>query len=106
MKKIILLIVAIHLSLFTLNCKADEIAVGDAKQTTNIFYLDAKSDQAIIDRINEIKAMDKSKLSFTQRKELRKELRATKKQLEIRGGGVYFSVGAVIIIILLLILIL
>ena len=50
--------------------------------------------------------MDKSKLSFTQRKELRKELRATKKQLEIRGGDVYFSAGAVIIIILLLILIL
>jgi uncharacterized protein YnzC (UPF0291/DUF896 family) len=106
MKKIILVIVAIHLSLFTLNCKADETYVGYAKPITNITYLDAKSDQAIIDRINEIKAMDKSKLSFTERKELRKELRATKKYLEMRGGGVYLSVGAVIIIVLLLILIL
>jgi hypothetical protein len=106
MKDIIIDIATIYLSLFTLNCKARETYVGYSKPTTNISYLEAKSEQAIIDRINEIKAMDKSKLSFTERKELRKELRAAKKHLEIRGGGVYFSVGAIIVILLLLILIL
>jgi hypothetical protein len=50
--------------------------------------------------------MDKSQLSKTEKKELRKELRGLKKQANALGGGVYLSVGAIIIIILLLILIL
>lgn len=60
----------------------------------------------ITSRVEEIKAMDKSKLSREERKELRKELKEMKKQAKAMGGGVYLSVGAIIIIILLLILIL
>ncbi|WP_113663015.1 hypothetical protein [Pedobacter nanyangensis] len=60
----------------------------------------------IMSRVDEIKAMDKSKLSREERKELRKELREMKKKAKAMGGGVYLSVGAIIIIILLLILIL
>lgn len=60
----------------------------------------------IVDRVEEIKAMDKSDLSKTERKELRKELKELKQQARAMGGGVYLSVGAIIIIILLLILIL
>jgi hypothetical protein len=60
----------------------------------------------LLDRLNEIKAMDKSKLTSSEKKELRKEVRSTKKQLKELSGGVYLSVGAVIIIILLLILLL
>lgn len=60
----------------------------------------------IVSRVDEIKAMDKSKLSKEERKELRKELKELKKSARAVGGGVYLSVGAIIIIILLLILIL
>lgn len=60
----------------------------------------------IMSRVDEIKAMDKSKLSKEERKELRKELKEMKKSANAIGGGVYLSVGAIIIIILLLILIL
>ncbi|WP_293302951.1 hypothetical protein [Pedobacter sp. UBA4863] len=60
----------------------------------------------IISRVDEIKAMDKSNLSKEERKELRKELKEMKKKANALGGGVYLSVGAIIIIILLLILIL
>lgn len=60
----------------------------------------------IVSRVDEIKAMDKSKLSKEERKELRKELKEMKKKANAIGGGVYLSVGAIIIIILLLILIL
>ncbi|EDM37328.1 seryl-tRNA synthetase [Pedobacter sp. BAL39] len=60
----------------------------------------------ITDRVEEIRDMDKSDLSKSDRKELRKELRELKKQARAMGGGVYLSVGAIIIIILLLILIL
>ncbi|MEP7322154.1 MAG: hypothetical protein ABI761_09550 [Saprospiraceae bacterium] len=54
-------------------------------------------------RIAEIKAMDKSKLNASEKKQLRKELRSMKKALT---GGVYLSAGAIIIIVLLLILLL
>lgn len=56
-------------------------------------------------RVYEIKAMDKSTLTKSERKALRHELRDLKKQAAA-VQGIYLSVGAVIIIILLLILIL
>jgi guanyl-specific ribonuclease Sa len=57
-------------------------------------------------RIYEINAMDKSALSYSEKKALRKEVRAMKKEIREGNGGIYLSVGAIIIIILLLILIL
>jgi DNA gyrase/topoisomerase IV subunit A len=61
--------------------------------------------EEIKQRVYEIKAMDKSSLTKTERKELRHELKDLKKQAKA-VQGIYLSVGAVIIIILLLILIL
>jgi hypothetical protein len=60
------------------------------------------------ERVKEIKAMDKSKMTREERKALRVELRQMNKEAHAMGytGGVYISVGALIIIILLLILIL
>lgn len=60
----------------------------------------------LIDRLEEIKAMDKSEMSRSEKKELRKEVKAIKSELKSTGNGVYLSVGAIIIIILLLILLL
>ena len=62
--------------------------------------------EKITNRVEEIKAMDKSNMSRAEKKELRNELREMKKQARAAGGGVYLSVGAIIIIILVLILIL
>lgn len=62
--------------------------------------------QSMIHRIDEIKAMDKSSLTYVQKKELRKELRTIKKELRTTNHGLYLSLGAIIIIVLLLILIL
>lgn len=57
-------------------------------------------------RVNEIKAMDRSNMTKAERKAMKKELKELKKESKALGGGVYLSVGAIIIIILLLILIL
>jgi hypothetical protein len=63
--------------------------------------------EALIIRLNEIKAMDKSKLTSPQKKQLRTEVRSIRKNLNSLGGeGIYLSVGAIIIIVLLLILLL
>jgi hypothetical protein len=62
--------------------------------------------KVMLSRLDEIKAMDKSSLKSSEKKELRKEVRAIKSELRSTGNGVYFSVGAIIIIILLLILLL
>ncbi len=58
----------------------------------------------LLNRLNEIKAMDKSTLSSSEKKELRTELKSLKKEMRKSTNGVYLSIGAIIIIILLLIL--
>lgn len=62
--------------------------------------------KTLLSRLDEIKAMDKSSLKSSDKKALRKEVRAIKAELKSTGRGVYFSVGAIIIIILLLIILL
>jgi gas vesicle protein len=62
--------------------------------------------KTMLNRLEEIKEMDKSSLKSSEKKELRKEVREIKSELKRSGQGVYFSVGAIIIIILLLILLL
>jgi len=61
--------------------------------------------EEISTRVNEIKEMDKSGLSKSEKKAIKKELREMRKESR-ETKGVYLSVGAIIIIILLLILIL
>jgi acyl-CoA synthetase (NDP forming) len=59
----------------------------------------------MVDRVDEIKEMDRSNLSREEKKELRKELREIKKDLKKRrGSGLYISTGAIIIILLLIII--
>ena len=62
--------------------------------------------KALIARVNEINAMDKSALSSSEKKELRKELRAIKRDVnnDGHGGVVYVSGGLILLIVLLIIL--
>jgi hypothetical protein len=60
----------------------------------------------MLERLEEIKTMDKSNMSRVEKKELRKEVRTIKKTLKSTGNGVYLSIGAIILIVLLLILLL
>jgi hypothetical protein len=60
----------------------------------------------VLSRLDEIKAMDKSNLTSHEKKQLRTEVKTLKANLATLNGGVYLSVGAIIVIILLLILLL
>ena len=57
-------------------------------------------------RLDEIKAMDFKSMSKDEIKDIRTELKEMKAEAKAEGGGIFLSVGAIIIIILLLILIL
>lgn len=87
------------------------IQMNAATNSTTATTIKAKpnaSDEAkvLIDRLNEIKTTDKSNMTAGERKELRQEVRSLKSELKGIGGGVYLSVGAILIIALLLILLL
>lgn len=63
--------------------------------------------EAIKNRVTQIKAMDRSKLSKADRKELRQELKGINKEAKDIGGKTFVLVlGGIIIAILLLILLL
>lgn len=81
---------------------ATEPIAATATNTT----VESAQAQALTTRLAEIKAMDKSKMSFSEKKQLRKETRTIKKELKALSGGVYLSAGAIIVIALLLILLL
>ena len=65
----------------------------------------SKSDDLIL-RLDEINEMDKNSLNFSEKKELRKEVRSIKKELKENPGGIYISAGAAILILILLIILL
>ena len=67
---------------------------------------DAVKAKTMLLRLNEIKEMNKTNLNSSEKKSLRKEVRSINRELKTMSGGVYLSVGAVIIIILLLIILL
>ena len=102
MKKLIYTIALI----FTLGVSSNSVSAATTKEKVELSAEQKVQLDKITNRVEEIKAMDKSDLSRSERKELRKELKEMKQQARAMGGGVYLSVGAIIIIILLLILIL
>jgi hypothetical protein len=57
-------------------------------------------------RLEEINAIDKSTLSKSEKRALRGEVKMIKKEMKAVSGGVYISVGAILLIALLLILLL
>lgn len=59
---------------------------------------------ALMARLGEIKAMDKTNLKASEKKQLRQETRSIKRELKRLSGGAYFSVGAIIVILILLLL--
>ncbi len=60
----------------------------------------------ITNRVEAIKATDKSSLTKAERKALRKEVKELKKRADFLNQNVTLSLGAIIIILLLLIIIL
>jgi hypothetical protein len=103
MKKFIYALVLV----FTLGISTNTVSAADKKETKTEMTAEQRAQfEKITSRVEEIRKMDKSNLTRVEKKALRAELRQMKDQARAMSGGVYLSVGAIIIIILLLILIL
>ena len=105
MKKlpVYLMMAVLSLSVFPTTMSAKE---KNPTSVTNVPKEMPAEVKIMINRLEEIKAMDKSTMTSVEKKELRKEVREIKANLKASNNGVYLSVGAIIIIILILILIL
>lgn len=105
MKKSILGIsVAILLMTFIPSVQSHAVTATKPTTTNTISASDAAEAKALFARLDEIKALDKSRLSSSEKKQLRKEVRASRERIKELGGGVYISVGLILIILLLVLL--
>jgi hypothetical protein len=104
-KTIFLIVVIVAVSLLSnqqafASVQPDQITLDKSKETEQV--------NSLLTQLYELRSTDKTALTRTERKELRKELRVKKAQLQQEGrrryGGVYISGTAIIIIILLIIL--
>jgi hypothetical protein len=105
MKKLILSVfaAAMLITLAPVQARAD---VAPIPLTTSAPAANTTAEaEAMVARLNEIKAMDIKSLSSAERKQLRQEVKAMKNQMR-SSDGIYLSVGAIVIIALLLILLL
>jgi len=98
-----LTMMVLSLSIFPSTIVAAEKNVNTVTVTSNEMPAEVKD---MLNRLEEIKKMDKSKMSRAEKKELRKEVKTIHANLKATGHGIYLSIGAIIIIILLLILLL
>lgn len=60
--------------------------------------------EILTSRLEELKAMDKSRLTKNEKRVLKKEVRTIEAKLRSISGGVYISASALIIILILLVL--
>ncbi|MBI1223756.1 MAG: hypothetical protein GC192_00850 [Bacteroidetes bacterium] len=81
-----------------------------AVNTTTPVPVDSTSAEAMLEvnnmtqRLEEIKAMDKSSMTRVEKKALRKEVRSIKNRMKKLSGGVYISASTLIIILILVII--
>ncbi|WP_370477728.1 hypothetical protein [Tamlana flava] len=100
-KVFFLLVMFLSLSAFPNTIRAKEKSTVHATTKTTEIPPEIK---IMIDRLYEIKEIDKSTLNRAERKELLKEVRTIKKSVRASGNGIYISSGAIIIILLLIII--
>ncbi len=92
--------------MLTVTIPASSAIVVPVTARASTTTIDDPRAQQLLQRLQNIKAMDKSDLSRSEKRSLRKEVKDIRKEMKTIKGGVYLSVAAIIIIILLLILLL
>ncbi len=74
--------------------------------SSTIHAMDSYEAQRLVNRLQEIKTLSKSKLTSPQKRKLRQEVRSISERFKQSGPVIYISGGALILIIILLIILL
>lgn len=106
MKKIVLGVMMVFLSVAFLPLQSKAATAEEPSSIPAPKPAESAEAKALIVRLDEIKATDKSKLTSEEKKDLRKEVKAIKHNLKAIGSGVYLSGAAIILIVILLIVLL
>jgi hypothetical protein len=106
MKKIILSLIATCLLLTFNPLQSNAATVAAPTSVAVTKTAEIAEAKALYKRLDEIKAIDKSNLKSSEKQVLRKEVREIKTKLANLGGGVYISVGGLVLIIILLLILL
>ena len=110
MKKIILMAAFM---VFSLGATFASTIKDDSKTSTETTAVLAKTENKLsaeevarlTARVEEIRSMDKSAMTVTEKREMRKELKGIKENVRRNGEVIYISGGTILLIILILILI-
>ncbi|WP_372755178.1 hypothetical protein [Mariniflexile sp.] len=100
-KTVFYLVLFTTLSIFPNTALASEKKSVPVEKTPTEIPAEVKT---MLNRLEDIKNMDKSDLKPEERKELRKEVREIKKEIRRSGNGIYISSGAIILILLILLI--
>lgn len=100
-KTVYYLLIVIALTIFPNTALASEKNLVPIEKTPTEIPAEVKT---MLNRLEEIKSMDKSDLKPDERKELRKEVRDIKKKIRKSGNGIYISSGAIILILIILLI--
>ena len=106
MKKIVLGVMMVFLSLAFLPLQSKAATTEEPSSLPAPKPAESAEAKTLLLRLDEIKAMDMSKLKSEEKKNLRKEVKSIKHNLRDLGTGVYLSGAAIILIVILLIVLL
>lgn len=106
MKKIVLCLMVACLSLTFFPLQSNAATIAEPSSVAAPKPAEAVEAKTLLIRLDEISAMDMSKLKSSEKKDLRKEVRSINHRLKTISGGVYISAGAAILLIILLIVLL
>ena len=105
--------ILIGILMFTLSSTIAFAANNDSKAKTETAAVLAKTENklsaeevaVLTKRVDEIRGMDKSEMTSTEKRELRKELKGIKENVRRNGEVIYISGGTLLLIILIIVLI-
>ena len=107
MKKFAIIFIAFCSFFMTYSATAAGSPANDPISRNTSTPIDTAAQIRVLElRLNEIKEIDKSALSKSEKKELKSEVKEIKSEMKALSGGVYISVGALILILILLIILL
>jgi biopolymer transport protein ExbD len=106
MKKIVFCVMVVFLSLAFFPLQSKAATTEEPSSLPAPKPAESAEAKTLLLRLDEIKAMDMSKLKSEEKKNLRKEVKSIKHNLRDIGTGVYLSGAAIILIVILLIVLL